>query len=136
MDLDQTPHTPAPTPDLVFALSRETGMTTYAITKVLKATRAAIEHGDELLAADLRGYLAGRTAMNRHFTVEQVAERLGVSRTWLWRMCRRGDVPHVRVGGGRGMVRLTEANVAAIQEHIAATEGSYHAPKRVTEPAR
>ena len=31
-------------------------------------------------------------------TAEQVAERLGVSRDWVWAHARAGRIPHIRLG--------------------------------------
>lgn len=39
-------------------------------------------------------------------TAEDVADRLGVSKWWVWDQARHGRIPHVRLGEGRGVVRF------------------------------
>lgn len=36
--------------------------------------------------------------MTRLLTVDEVAERLGVTRDWVWAQARSGRIPHVRLG--------------------------------------
>jgi excisionase family DNA binding protein len=36
--------------------------------------------------------------MGRLLTAEEVADRLGVTRTWVWAQAREGRIPHVRLG--------------------------------------
>ena len=36
--------------------------------------------------------------MTKLLTVEQVAERLGVTKDWVWAQARAGRIPHVRLG--------------------------------------
>jgi excisionase family DNA binding protein len=36
--------------------------------------------------------------MTRLLTVEEVAERLGVTKDWVWAQARAGRIPHVRLG--------------------------------------
>lgn len=36
--------------------------------------------------------------MTNLLTVEQVAERLGVTKDWIWAQARAGLIPHVRLG--------------------------------------
>jgi len=36
--------------------------------------------------------------MTKLLTVEQVAERLGVTKDWVWAQARAGLIPHVQLG--------------------------------------
>ena len=36
--------------------------------------------------------------MTKLLTVEEVAERLGVTKDWVWAQARAGRIPHVRLG--------------------------------------
>lgn len=36
--------------------------------------------------------------MTRLLTADEVAERLGVTRDWVWAQARAGRIPHVRLG--------------------------------------
>ena len=36
--------------------------------------------------------------MTRLLTAEEVAERLGVTKEWVWAQARAGRIPHVRLG--------------------------------------
>jgi excisionase family DNA binding protein len=36
--------------------------------------------------------------MGRLLTAEEVADRLGVTKTWVWAQAREGRIPHVRLG--------------------------------------
>ena len=36
--------------------------------------------------------------MTRLLTVDEVAERLGVSKDWVWAQARAGRIPHVQLG--------------------------------------
>ena len=44
-------------------------------------------------------------------TVKQAAERLGVSPTTVYGLCQRRWLPHVRIGLGRGAVRIREEDL-------------------------
>ena len=41
----------------------------------------------------------------------EVAERLGVSRTWLYEAARTGRIPSIRLGDDNGPLRFIEADV-------------------------
>lgn len=43
----------------------------------------------------------------------EVAERLGVSRTWLYEAAKTGRIPCVRLGGADGPLRFVEADLDA-----------------------
>jgi excisionase family DNA binding protein len=45
------------------------------------------------------------------FTVRQVAERLGVSRAIVYQLCAQKKLAHVRVGVGRGTIRIREQDL-------------------------
>ena len=36
--------------------------------------------------------------MTRLLTVDEVAERLGMTKDWVWAQARAGRIPHVRLG--------------------------------------
>ena len=36
--------------------------------------------------------------MTRLLTVDEVADRLGVTKEWVWAQARAGRIPHVRLG--------------------------------------
>jgi excisionase family DNA binding protein len=36
--------------------------------------------------------------MTRLLTVEEVAERLGMTKEWVWSQARSGRIPHVKLG--------------------------------------
>ena len=42
--------------------------------------------------------LSGLSGMTRLLTVEEVAERLGVTKDWVWAQARAGRIPHVQLG--------------------------------------
>jgi excisionase family DNA binding protein len=48
----------------------------------------------------------------RHFTVREVAEQLGIAPTTVYAMCQRKLIPHVRLGTGRGAIRISEEALA------------------------
>ena len=45
--------------------------------------------------------------MSNYLTVKQVAEQLAVSPTTIYDLCREGQLASVRVGCGRGTIRIT-----------------------------
>ncbi len=51
----------------------------------------------------------------RLLTVPEAAERLNVSRGTIYHLCESGDLPHRRVGVGRGRIRFTEED---LQEYL------------------
>jgi excisionase family DNA binding protein len=42
--------------------------------------------------------LIGLMVMTRLLTADEEAERLGVSKDWVWAQARAGRIPHVRLG--------------------------------------
>jgi excisionase family DNA binding protein len=44
-------------------------------------------------------------------TVGQVADRLGVKSALVYRLIGKGEIAHVRVGLGRGVIRVEESSV-------------------------
>jgi excisionase family DNA binding protein len=46
-------------------------------------------------------------------TIKQVAEQLLVSQATVYSLCAQFKLPHVRVGTGRGTIRIDEADLAA-----------------------
>ena len=61
-------------------------------------------------------------------TVKQVAEKLGVSPTTVYGLCQRRKLRHLRVGLGRGAVRVDEKD---LDEYL---EGASVGPERI-QPA-
>ena len=51
-------------------------------------------------------------------TVDDVAERLGVTKDWVWSQARAGRIPHVRLG------RYRRFRQEAIEEWLASLETS------------
>jgi excisionase family DNA binding protein len=45
-----------------------------------------------------RGSVVGLIVVTRLLTVEEVAERLGVTKDWVWAQARAGRIPHVQLG--------------------------------------
>jgi excisionase family DNA binding protein len=54
-----------------------------------------------------------------HHTVKQVAERLQVSAQVVYQLCALRRIVHVRIGSGRGTIRITEA---ALQQFLEGCE--------------
>ncbi len=52
--------------------------------------------------------------MNR-LTVRQASERLGVAASTVYLLCARGLIRHVRIGAGRGTIRIPEEALAAYE---------------------
>lgn len=51
-------------------------------------------------------------------TVAEVAKRLAVSPQCVYMLCADGLLPHIRVGRGRGTIRILEADLQAfIEQH-------------------
>ena len=42
--------------------------------------------------------LVGLSVVTRLLTVDEVAERLGVTKDWVWAQARAGRIPHVQLG--------------------------------------
>jgi excisionase family DNA binding protein len=53
--------------------------------------------------------------MTRLLTVDEVAERLGVTKDWVWAQARAGRIPHVRLGRYR---RFREEAIDAWLEQL------------------
>jgi excisionase family DNA binding protein len=61
-------------------------------------------------------------------TVKQVAQRLNVSLGTVYDLCAKRKIPHVRVGAGRGVIRIDEQ---ALREYI---EGATVRPQEPAAP--
>jgi excisionase family DNA binding protein len=46
----------------------------------------------------------------------QVAERWGVSRSWVYRAAEEGRIPHLRLGGTGGPLRFSPAAISHFEE--------------------
>ena len=58
--------------------------------------------------------------MTRLLTAEEVAERLGVTKDWVWAQARAGRIPHVQLGRYRRFPRGGSArDDAAIESAVA-----------------
>jgi excisionase family DNA binding protein len=44
-------------------------------------------------------------------TVNEVAERLGCSKSLVYALCEKGILAHVRLGLGRGVIRISEGQL-------------------------
>lgn len=53
--------------------------------------------------------------MTRLLTVDEVADRLGVTKDWVWAQTRAGRIPHVRLGRYR---RFREEAIDAWLEQL------------------
>ena len=42
--------------------------------------------------------LVGLSVVTRLLTVDEVADRLGVTKDWVWSQAREGRIPHVQLG--------------------------------------
>jgi len=52
---------------------------------------------------------------DRYLTAKQVAEKLGVSTSWILRKAKSGIAPHIRIGG---VIRFSQRDVEAwVQAH-------------------
>lgn len=49
-------------------------------------------------------------------TVAEAAARLEITPALVYKLCREGRLPHRRLGFGRGVIRLTEEDIAAYLE--------------------
>ncbi len=54
--------------------------------------------------------------MTRWLSVAEAARRLGLDRKHVQRLIYSGHLPAVRAGAGRGIYRITEADVAAYKQ--------------------
>lgn len=46
----------------------------------------------------------------------QIAERWGVSRSWVYRAAEEGRIPHLRLGGPRGPLRFSPSAINRFEE--------------------
>ena len=46
----------------------------------------------------------------------QIAERWGVSRSWVYRAAEEGRIPHLRLGGARGPLRFSPSAISRFEE--------------------
>jgi excisionase family DNA binding protein len=80
----------------------------------------------------LIGEVAVTTTSGRLWTVREVAERLRVSAQVVYRLCRDGKLRHLRVGVGRGAIRVRDEDLNAFLEQAAvAPEQGEPRPARV-----
>jgi excisionase family DNA binding protein len=54
--------------------------------------------------------------------VKEAAGRLEVSQSTVYELCARGLLPHVRVGAGRGAIRINEDDLRAYLESCRAVK--------------
>ena len=48
-----------------------------------------------------------------NLTVKDVADRLGVSRASVYNLCHTGQLAHLRIGTGRGVIRVPTDSLTA-----------------------
>jgi len=60
--------------------------------------------------------------MTRLLTAEEVAERLGVTKEWVWAQARAGRIPHLRLGRYR---RFREEALEAWLSELEGEERAY-----------
>ncbi len=67
----------------------------------------------------------------RLLTVPEVAERLAVSRATVYNLCETGELPHRRIGCGRGRIRFAEEDLKEYVDgkKVKGREGEAPAPK-------
>jgi len=58
------------------------------------------------------------------YTVPEVLERLSISKTTLYSMLRRGDLPRVKIGG------RTYVPASALEAHLGGGDGAAHSRTR------
>ena len=64
-------------------------------------------------------------------TVKQAAQRLGVSPTTVYGLCQRRLLPHIRIGLGRGAVRIREED---LEEYVRGATVRPQAPALPSPP--
>src|SRR5262249_10205859 len=57
-------------------------------------------------------------------TVRDVAHRLSASPELVYKLCREGALGHLRLGTGRGAIRITEGDLAAYLDRTHAPAGA------------
>jgi excisionase family DNA binding protein len=62
-------------------------------------------------------------------TVKQVAERLGVSQATIYEMCARRKLTHLRLGVGRGTIRLRDEDLDAFLQEATVQPDEPTAPQ-------
>jgi hypothetical protein len=67
-------------------------------------------------------------APERTFSPEEVAQILGTSAWWVREQARSGRAAHLRVGKGR--IRLTASQVAALVDRVTVREDTTHAERQ------
>ena len=65
-----------------------------------------------------------------YFNVRQIAGQLGIAPTTVYAMCKKKLIPHVRVGTGRGAIRISEEGLARYLADAAVRGNSPAAPRR------
>jgi excisionase family DNA binding protein len=60
----------------------------------------------------------------KYLTTKQVAERLQVSANVVYKLCSERKIDHVRIGSGRGTIRITEAALQSFLEGCEVTRYS------------
>ena len=68
------------------------------------------------------GALIGLKGVTRLLTVDDVAERLGVTKDWVWAQARAGRIPHVQLGRYR---RFREETLDSWLEDLDSTGRQY-----------
>lgn len=75
------------------------------------AARALASAGDAVTA---KRAAAPEPALDRLVSLADAAERLAVSKRTLWRMIARGTLHAIKIGHGRGVVRVRASELARL----------------------
>jgi excisionase family DNA binding protein len=68
-------------------------------------------------------------------TVDQAGKQLGVSRRTITDLCSSGKLPHVRIGNGRGTIRIKPADLDKIKPASVEKRKPFHATIAMLERA-
>ncbi len=72
--------------------------------------------------------------MARFLRIKEVAERLGVCQATAYQLCARRKLAHVRVGTGRGTIRVKEQDLDEFIERETVRPEAAAGPSRPTKP--
>lgn len=84
--------------------------------------RLTSAHDSLRLAGQL---LAWATPTPEALTVQQAADRVGVSSRTIYDLCDSGDLKHQRIGTGRGTIRIRPANLDKCNRRSEQKPGTY-----------
>jgi len=67
-----------------------------------------------------------------YLTVKQVAERLAVAHTTVYLLCSEAKIDHIRIGIGRGAIRISEEALHAFIKGATVRAGEVADPEGAT----